>query len=198
MTITQNQFNLAATRLGVQVETVKAVAKVESNRGGFDSLGKLTLLFEPHIFWKYLKKAGIDPQPLKITNPDLLNPVWDKTLYGPSSTQWSKLLRARNINTHAANLSASYGAFQIMGFNYKLCNFASVESFIDYLALNEGNQLDAFCHYLFSVQLIDELKHFDWAGFARGYNGEFYWKNQYDIKLKKAYDFYKANPTVVF
>ncbi|CAH0997691.1 hypothetical protein EMA8858_03825 [Emticicia aquatica] len=194
MAITSIQFDNAAKRLGVEIAAIKSVARVESVQGGFDSAGKLTILFEPHIFWKNLLKVGIDPKPLKLKYPDLLNPVWDKTLYGPSKNQWNKLILARTIDKQAANLSASYGAFQIMGFNYSQCGFADVEAFINYLNISESNQLDAFCSYLFSVHLVDELKHLDWSGFARGYNGPFYWQNKYDIKLKQFYDFYKANP----
>ena len=197
MPISQKQFEATAKRLNVEVAAVKAVAKVESGRGGFDAKGRLTLLFEPHIFWKYLWRENIDPRKIKEKQPDLVNPIWDKTLYGPVAIQWDKLLRARAINAHAANLSASYGAFQIMGFNYFLCGFDSVDSFINYLAESEANQLDAFCSYLIKVQLVDELRLLDWKGFARGYNGKYYWKNQYDVKLKNAYLKFKANPELL-
>ncbi len=197
MSITQLQFQATSDRLLVDINAIKAVAKVESGRGGFDSQGRLTLLFEPHIFWKYLWRENIDPRSIKSSDPNLVNPIWDKNLYGKSSIQWDKLLRARAINTQAANLSASFGAFQIMGFNYQLCGFASAELFISYLSQSESNQLDAFCTYLMRVQLDDELRLFDWKGFARGYNGKYYWKNQYDIKLKNAYEKFKANPSLL-
>lgn len=179
MPISQPQFQLIANKLEVDVNAVKAVAKVESGRGGFDTQGRLTLLFEPHIFWKYLWRENIDPRTVKASHPDLVNPIWDKSLYGKSSIQWDKLLIARTINKHAANLSASFGAFQIMGFNYQMCGFASAEAFIKHLQISESNQLDAFCNYLIRVQLVDELRHLDWQGFARGYNGKYYWKNQW-------------------
>ena len=51
MPISQPQFQSIANKLEVDVNAVKAVAKVESGRGGFDTQGRLNLLFEPHIFW---------------------------------------------------------------------------------------------------------------------------------------------------
>jgi N-acetylmuramidase len=193
MAISQEQFIAAASRLNVEVAAIKAVAKVESRGEGFTN-GKLTILFEPHIFWKQLVKQGIDPKPWKVKFPNLLNPIWDKTLYGSTASQWDKLMQARTIDAHAANMSASYGAFQIMGFNYTHCGFASVESFISFLEQGVDKHLDTFCTYIVWAQLVDELRLFDWAGFARGYNGPQYWQNQYDTKLKRAYEFFKLNP----
>ena len=39
--------------------------------------------------------------------------------------------------------------------------------------------------------LISKLQRHDWAGFARGYNGSAYAKNQYDTKLAVAYNLAK-------
>lgn len=39
--------------------------------------------------------------------------------------------------------------------------------------------------------LVDELQRHDWAGFARGYNGAGYKRNNYDEKLRQAYNKYK-------
>ena len=52
---------------------------------------------------------------------------------------------------------------------------------------SEEAQLDLFANYIKTVFLDDELRGLDWKGFARGYNGPAYAKNQYDIKLKNAF-----------
>lgn len=190
--VTEQQYKDAAKILGVEIAAIKAVAEIEAPRGGFDAQGRLTILFEPHIFWKELRKRNIDPSKLQKKNPDLLNPVWNPKLYGKFSIQWDKMSRARLINEDAALSSASYGAFQIMGFNYKSCGFSTVKAFVTDLEKGEANQLNAFCNYIKSVMLDDELRNKDWKGFARGYNGPSYWKNLYDSKLNKAYLKYKA------
>lgn len=190
--VTEQQYKDAAKILGIETAAIKAVAEIEAPRGGFDAQGRLTILFEPHIFWKELRKRNIDPSKLQKKNPDLLSPVWNPKLYGKFSIQWDKMNRARLINEDAALSSASYGAFQIMGFNYKSCGFNTVKAFVTDLEKGEANQLNAFCNYIKSVMLDDELRNKDWKGFARGYNGPSYWKNLYDSKLNKAYLKYKA------
>ena len=190
--ITEQQYKDAAKIIGIEIAAIKAVAEIEAPRGGFDALGRLTILFEPHIFWKELRKRNIDPAKLQKKDPDLLNPVWNPKLYGKFSIQWDKMNRAKVINEEAALCSASYGAFQIMGFNFKSCGYNTVKAFVADLEKGEANQLNAFCNYIKSVMLDDELRNKDWKGFARGYNGPAYWKNLYDSKLNKAYLKYKA------
>jgi hypothetical protein len=190
--VTEQQYKDAAKKLGIETAAIKAVAEIEAPRGGFDAQGRLTILFEPHIFWKQLRLRNIDPAKLQAKNPDLLSPVWNPKLYGKFSIQWDKMARAKAINEEAALYSASYGAFQIMGFNHKTCGFDTVRGFVEDLSMGEVNQLNAFCTYIKSVMLDDELRHKDWKGFARAYNGPAYWKNQYDTKLQKAYQKYAA------
>ena len=189
--ITENQYKESAKRIGCSVAAIKAVASVESNGSGFQSDKTPTILFEPHIFWKQLKIKGIDPQKLVDKDPslkDILYPVWGTQPYGKSSIQNSKLERASKINREAALMSASYGLFQIMGFNWKMCGAKSLQDFINAMYQSEDRHLDMFDDYIISAGLDDELKNLDWKGFARGYNGPLYTKNAYDKKLQNAYN----------
>jgi hypothetical protein len=188
LTLTEQDYLNASSIIGCEVKAIKAITAVEAPRGGFQTDGKLTILFEPYIFWKQLKAHGINPQPLLASNADILSSVWNPKLYGSYSSQWGKLTKAESINKVAADESASYGMFQIMGFNYKACGYSDVFSFVS--ALQEGvhKHLESFCTYIKAVHLDDELQNKDWAGFARGYNGPSYWRNAYDKKLLKAYD----------
>src|SRR5690606_34593899 len=47
-----------ANRLGLSVATIKAVNEVESSGRGFNVDGNPKILFEGHVFWKQLEKAG--------------------------------------------------------------------------------------------------------------------------------------------
>ena len=58
--------------------------------------------------------------------------------------------------------------------------------------VSEGNQLDVFGRFIAKKKLIDTLKTKDWAKFALRYNGSEFATNKYDIKLKAAYEKYKA------
>ena len=190
--LTEEQFNEAATLLDCEPASVKAVNQVEARGNGFRPDGKAKILFEGHIFWKQLLSIGMNPQELQHGNEDILYPKWDKTAVRPlyNMDQYVRLEKARQINTDAANKSASWGAFQIMGFNYHACGYNSVGEFVTAQA-DEQNQLLCFCKYLKGSHLDVNLRNLDWAGFARGYNGPDYTQNQYDTKLKNAYNSFK-------
>lgn len=173
----------AAARIGCQVASVRAVIDVES-RGGFLPDGRPKILFERHYFSRLTKKA------FDATHADISNPKWGG--YKGGAAEYERLGRAIKLNRDAALRSASWGAFQIMGDNYKLCGFANAESFVAAVVSGEAAQLDAFCSFIKKTGLDDELIRRDWAGFARGYNGPAYKANKYDEKLAAAYAFHSA------
>jgi len=184
--ITEKAFNDSATLLGVEPATIKAVAEVESSGEGFLASGFPKILFEPHKFWQQLKARGIDPT--KITGAsDILYPVWGSKPYGKNSAQPERLERAIAINKDAALSSASWGKFQIMGFNFELAGFATLDAFVAAMHIDEDQHLHAFVNFVKNKNLVDELQRKDWAGFALGYNGSGYKENKYDEKLAAAY-----------
>ncbi len=191
--ISQDRFNAASIKLGCHVAAIKAVAEVESSGSGFLKTGEPVILFEPHVFWKELKKRGIDPAQYEKGNEDILYPVWGSKPYGKSSEQHGRLARAVVINREAAICSASWGKFQIMGYNWKICGYDSVQSFINAMYRSEDDHLDAFVNYIISSNLDDELRNKAWAQFALQYNGKGYLKNRYDTKLKAAYERFLAS-----
>jgi hypothetical protein len=52
---------------------------------------------------------------------------------------------------------------------------------------SEAGQLRQMASFIKKAGLLDELIAKNWAGFAKGYNGPQYAKNQYDQKLAAAY-----------
>ena len=61
--LTENDFQRVADLLGIEVAVVKAVQAVETGGcGGFVAPGRPMILFEGHIFWRELKKRGLDPE----------------------------------------------------------------------------------------------------------------------------------------
>lgn len=190
--ITEKQFKESAIILGVKVAAVKAVAEVESGGEGFLTTKEPTILFEPHVFWKELRKLGINPNNHTSGNEDILYPVWGSKPYGKYSQQHSRLARATKINRAAALKSASWGKFQILGANYKLAGFVSLQDFINAMYKSEDAHLMAFTNFIQQTFLDDELRALDWKGFARGYNGPLYYKNNYHGKLAVAYKKYSA------
>jgi len=193
--ITEQRFKDSALRIGCSLAAIKAVAEVESGGNGFLSTGEPVILFEPHVFWKQLRKKGLDPQKILANNPeysDILYPVWGSKPYGKSSQQHARLQRAVKIHRDAALESASWGKFQILGLNWPSCGVKGLQEFINSMLKSEDDHLDMFDDYVVKNHLDDELRNLDWKGFARGYNGELYWKNNYDKKLAAAYAKYKV------
>jgi hypothetical protein len=85
-------------------------------------------------------------------------------------------------------MATSYGLMQIMGFNYRLAGFKSVDEMIESFKKSDANQLKGGLNFIKSAGLLDELRLKDWAKFAKGYNGAGYEANKYDTKLKEAYE----------
>ena len=169
--------------------TIKAVIKVESRGSGFYEDKRPVILFEGHIFWKELKKVGIDPSSLQSANQDIVYPKWVRTHYkGTARGEFDRLKRAQAIHHDAALRSASWGMFQIMGFNHKASGYSNVQDYVSDAYTGEYAHIKAFIQFLHAENIYRYLKKKDWANFARRYNGPAYKKNGYDWKLQVAFD----------
>ncbi len=184
--LTEQDYKDAADSIGCEVAAIKAVAFVESGgRSGFMTDGVTPkILFEGHWFHKLTK--GVFTNSI---NKDISYPKWIKKYY--NQDQHKRLQKAERLNRDAALKSASWGKFQIMGFNYKLAGFNSLQSFINAMYKSEREHLFAFVAFVKHRRLDDELINKDWQGFAFGYNGKEYAKNKYDEKMENAYNRFK-------
>lgn len=178
----------AANALGIEPANLKAVIDVECPNPGFDEEDRPVILFEPHIFYKYLTRANIITKrdQLQELFPDIVNRTWDRSLYKVRPSH-QKLQVAEVLDWDAAHMACSWGRGQVMGFNWESLGYPSLRAFVAAMHESEAAQLDAMCRYIKVNGLVDELKRGDWAGFALGYNGEGYAENKYDIKLASAY-----------
>ncbi len=180
-TLEDYDFETAAYSLDCDVAAIKAVAEVESRGAGFLDDGRAKILFEGHIFYRYTKGAYKDSHPTICYLP------WTKKYYLGGAKEYERLAEAEKLNRTAARMSASYGKFQIMGFNFTACGYTSVDEFYDAMQKDEQEHLNAFCEYLKHFNLDAALRKHRWKDFAKGYNGPDYWKNNYDKKLEQAY-----------
>lgn len=197
---TESQFIDCAKTLRVEVAAVKAVAKVEGNSVGMIN-GRPIILFEPHVFWKELRRFRVNPEKLvSDKTKDILYPNWGARPYPKTQdARYDQLDRASKLYTKdltisraAALRSASWGAFQILGNNYELCDCPSLQQFVNSMYHSEDQHLKLFTSYIKNTYLDDELRALDWKAFARAYNGPLYWKHAYDVKLRVAYNKFKA------
>lgn len=185
--LSESDFSEAARALGVEVAAIRAVDHVESRGNGFLPTGEPKILFERHIFSR-LTKGRYDK-----SHPDLSSPRPGG--YGKSEDQHVRLARATSLDRDAALKSASWGRYQIMGFNYEYAGYEKLQDFINAMYRSEQDHLKAFCSFLRRTRLDRFLRMKDFAGFARGYNGPAYQQNRYDEKLLTAYRHFTAKNT---
>jgi N-acetylmuramidase-like protein len=178
-------FGRAAAALGAEIAAVQAVAEVETAGNAFDDRGRPRILFERHYFHR-LTGGRFDAAHAAISDPTAGG-------YGKFSEQYGKLHEAYALDADAALRSASWGRFQIMGDNCRAAGHLSVREFVVALTQTEAAHLDAFVAFVCSDKAMAEaLRKKDWATFARRYNGPGYAKNDYDGKLKRAYERFAA------
>lgn len=190
--LVEEDFLQASELLNVPVASIKAITEVESSGSGFDANNNIKLLFEGHIFYKYLKNAGYNVKLISKENPDICYEKWSERGNTYKLNQFDRLKKAIIIDEEIAYKSASYGLFQIMGFNCAQCGFNTAKTMYSNLIISEKNQLLAFCKFIKSNKsMYNALLKQDWLTFAKLYNGSGYKENKYDTKLAKAFQKYK-------
>lgn len=196
--LTRGDFELTARLIGCSTAALMAVKEVETgSQGGFLPSGKPVILFEGHIFWNQLKQRGIDPESCRAGHEDILYPSWSRKYYLGGEAEYVRLERARKIDREAADASASWGMFQIMGFNHAACGEKTVAGFVEMMSRSELHQLLLSARFIYNYRintgtrvLVEALKRTDWITFAHYYNGPDYDSNHYDTKLADAYKKY--------
>jgi hypothetical protein len=180
-TLAYADFERAATALSCEVAAIQAVCAVEAPKGGFLPDGRPTILFERHKFHQFTKGRWSALQ------PGISNPVAGG--YGASGKwQYDRLGEAALLDRDAALKSASWGKFQLMGFNHAAAGHATLQSFINAMYDSEGRQLDAFVAFILATPaLVSALRRKDWTAFAKLYNGPNFAINAYDKKMAAAY-----------
>lgn len=180
--ITAADIRQAATMLDVEPAAVWAVYDVEAAGDAFID-GRPTILFEPH---RFSRSTG---HRYDASHPRLSSRTWNRKLYpGSQAGRWAQLLDAVALDVDAGFMSASYGAFQILGENYAVCGAYDPWAFAWRQCQTAGDQLDAFVRFVHGRRLAGALRRHDWAAFARGYNGTAYRENHYHTKLAAAFE----------
>jgi len=205
-------FQSCADELKVDVDMLKAFADVESGHwGGFRNLTEggidnLTILYERHVFHRLTqgKYDAVSRVNIKGKSYTLSSAIAGG--YGPVSIQHEKRKLAGEfpIKTnqgseyqiayngvfHAiwefADMSCSWGLFQIMGYHYHRLGFKTIYEFIQFLLADIDNHLITLQRFIQTdPKLLSAIQRKDFKTTAEIYNG----KNQrgYDNRLKEAY-----------
>ena len=141
------------------------------------------ILYERHIFHR-LTRGQYDDRNISDPLPGG---------YGARGAhQYDRLAIAVGKDRTAALESASWGIGQVMGMNYALAGFQSVDDMVTAMSESEDKQLAAMSAFLVSTKLNGSLQAHDWTSFARGYNGPSYAINRYNVRLNGEFQKYSA------
>jgi hypothetical protein len=178
-----------ASRLGVGVNIVRAVNKVEAPRGAFDVTGQPTKLYERHV----ANRNTVPPGRFAGSHPDLFAAKgYGPGGYGSYSGQFDKLADACFLDPEAAFRACSWGAFQVLGENAVALGYASAFDFALSLVTGEPAHLESFVRFVEVNGLVDELRAIkpgvpDSAiPFVSKYNGPGFREFNYHVKVTDA------------
>ena len=155
-----------AGELACDPNFVLAVADVES--GGRSDLpdGRPLILFEAHWFSNFTNHQYDGSHPRISSNG------WNKALYLGGAAEYDRLAEADTLDHVAAYKSASWGLFQIMGFNFARCGFPDVDAFVNFVKGPNDNDMTAFVRFVKADNnMLQAMRNKDSRTFARLYNG---------------------------
>jgi hypothetical protein len=177
----------AALGPGVQVAMIRAFAEVESGgKSGFGPSGLPIIAFEGHIFRKYTNGAYDKTNPiLSYRYRKKAGPEW-QTNNKNQNTAWQTLRTAMSLDQRAALMSCSWGMFQVMGFNFRMCGYPDVDAFVDKMKAGQQGQVDAFVGFCKATKgLPQALSAKNFVMCATLYNGPDY--GDYPSRIEKAF-----------
>lgn len=178
--LTDEDFEIVANELGVEVAAIKAVVRIEAGSAmqGFWAPGVPVANYSKSLFNRYRKKVkGQKDKDAEVP----------EGLKGYALREWTSLINARKINAEAADMGTYWGMFQIGGYNYKLCGCSSVKEMVERVSDSEFSQLEMFAVFIRNAGMLDALQKKDWRKFARKYNGPSYAKRGYHTRMAKEY-----------
>lgn len=190
--LSQSHMEWAANELKVPVAAIMAVSEVESRGLGFFQSGRPAVLFERHWMRRRMVHYGLNPTPHIQRTPNLVNTATGG--YQGGEREHDRIEAAMAIHETSALESASWGAYQIMGFHWEDLGYDSVQHFVECMRKNEGEHLKAFVRFIQNDSvLLQSLRKLDWTTFARRYNGPNFSKNQYDVRMSNAFRVHSAS-----
>jgi hypothetical protein len=186
---------------GYEPAALHAVLAVETGGIGFSPVsGQILIQFEPVWFKRSLHaaklveiNAAVAAHAAGKANPvqTALAAHWASVVKNGVEQQPGEYLAfnaATAIDPRAAMLGTSFGIGQIMGENYQVCGYASVEAMVSAFKQSVDNQFRGMVAFIAGKgPLHRALQAKDWTHVAYYYNGPGYAANNYDAKLKAAY-----------
>lgn len=160
---------------------LEAIKFVESGKFGWFRNGQIKMLPEPHVFGRRLPKSlrakairqGLATRSFRATRSS----GHYKRMGSPESRYafFQKMIdfckKYNKGNLEPAYMSASYGSYQIMGFNAQRCGFKSAQDMFEKFLQGEEVQLRAFVTFLKEAGLSNAIKNGNFDLVEKKYNG---------------------------
>lgn len=191
--LTTADYIAAAKELQCPPSMVHALSLKETKGKPFLPDGRPVILFERHQFYKRMKDRALAERLAK-TERDICfpnrkdNQKYQDPLdrYQGGTKEWEFLERARKYDEKAALESASYGQFQVMGFNAVPIGYPSVQEFVRLMEVDVYQHLEAMVRFVKATPVaLRGMRNKNFQDVALGYNGAGYAANRYDVLLKE-------------
>lgn len=192
--LNKNAYKFVSGWLNLDIAVIKALAEVESMSSGYLPDGERpVILFEARVFSRLTNHVYDKEYPTVSTSLPFEK---QKHLYKGGNNEYNRLALASSLNREAALKSASWGRFQIMGFNYMQCGYDSVFDYVQAMYDDEANHLAAFCSFIKTKiyngkTLLTYLLQGKYDMFFKAYNGPLYKTHGYDTRFFEALKKYK-------
>jgi hypothetical protein len=175
----------AYEQIGCKEETLWALLTVETRGFGYQPDRRPKILFERHVFHRLTNGRYDDHSDISAPTPGG---------YAGGAAEYERLDRAIQLDEDAALRSTSWGLGQIMGFNAGALKYPNVGAMVGAFVTSEDAQLEGVCRYITAnPPLREALRSGDWKTVAFCYNGSAFAKNDYDAKLRLAYERYRQD-----
>lgn len=162
-------YQALATRLKAPLPHVLAIDEVESSGLAFWNIGgvpKPAIRHEAHHFGACTRHIYDASHPTIATRewrPELAAKTW--------AGAWAQHDEAVALDRACADSSASWGRFQVMGFNWRGLHYGSIAEFVLSMSKEEG-QIEAFARYIEADPVLQRaLIAGNWRVVAARYNG---------------------------
>lgn len=182
----------ASERLGWNPWLVHALSLKETKGDPWLPDGRTRILYERHQFYRRLPDKVVRDR-LAVSDRDICHSTMKSSKaanridrYVGGAGEYEFLRRAVAVNREVGFACASYGQFQVMGFNAKAMGYASASEFARQMQLDVNAHLESLVRFVLATpSVLQAGRKEDLTGVAVGYNGPEHAKNNYVPSLRQ-------------
>lgn len=166
--LSEAQITAAAKAFDLPASVVGAVYDVEASGAGFES-GLMKIRREAHHFQR-LSKGRFDASHPHLSHAYAVRARWPQP--SDQAGRWEQLMDMIALDADAALQSFSWGAFQVMGFNFAALDKPDAWSLVQWLNQGEARHLDGFFLFSQANGIMDDWRAKRFLAAATVYNGQ--------------------------